>query len=176
MIERAKFWNVTAGEREATYPCDSYLTVPYEGLLQAMDVNAPAAIVFRWLCQLKIAPYSYDWLDNGGRPSPRQLTPDLEHLERGQFFMIGRIVEFEPNRHITCVTTRRFERLFGPLAITYAVQPQGDNACRLVVKLEVGATSGWGRLRRTLLIWGDLIMMRKQLLTIKELAEGQIPN
>src|SRR5262245_65246563 len=111
----AKFWNATPEERTASYPCDHYLSVPYEGLVRAIDVEAPPEVLFRWLCQLKVAPYSYDWIDHWG-----------------QRFLIGEIVDCEPNRHISGVSRPEFERLYGPLAITYAIRPKGERACRLV--------------------------------------------
>ena len=159
-------WGSTAAERAADYPCDRLLERPDHELFRAVSVAAPPSLVFRWLCQLKIAPYSYDWIDNFGRTSPRRLTPGCDQLAVGQTVMtIFRLAEFEPDVHLTLV---HHGRLFGELAVTYAVTP-----CRLLVKLRVRYPRGpLGWLERWLLPWGDLIMMRKQLLTLKALAEG----
>ncbi len=97
--DHARYWNVTRAEREASYPCDAYGEPAYEPVLRAVDVTVPAAVVFRWLCQLKVAPYSYDLLDDLGRHSPRELTPGAERLGRGQRFLIFELVDFEPDRH-----------------------------------------------------------------------------
>ncbi len=170
--DHARYWNVTGAEREAGYPCDPYAEPAYEPVLRAVDVDAPAAAVFRWLCQLKVAPYSYDLLDNLGRRSPRELTPGAERLGRGQRFLIFELVDFEPDRHLTGLTFPAARLIFGPIAGTYLVTPVGDGASRLVVKLCIGRAGPLNETRATLLAWGDLLMMRKQLLTIKDLAEA----
>jgi hypothetical protein len=170
----ARHWHVDASERAATYPCMRYAVRPYDCYLRGIDVEADAETTFRWLCQLKVAPYSYDWLDNLGRRSPRTLTPGAERLTVGQRFLIGRIVEFVPGRHITALSTRRASRLFGPIALTYQVAANGPSQSRLVVCMTVTARSWPGRLRRELLGWGDLVMMRRQLRTLKRLAEASV--
>ena len=168
----ARYWNVTAEERTNAYPCDRYMHAPYEAFLRAVDVDAPPEVVFRWLCQLKVAPYSYDWIDNRGRRSPRSLTPGAEKLGLGQEFLIFRLVEFESNRHITGVVQLRFERVFGRLTVSYLVEPRDADRCRLVSCIDLALpTSVLGKVRQTLLAYGDLFMMRKQLLTLKRCAE-----
>jgi polyketide cyclase/dehydrase/lipid transport protein len=175
----ARTWGSTAAERALPFPCDRHLGDPDAAYFRAVDVDAAPSVVFRWLCQLRAAPYSYDWIDNLGRRSPRELTPGLERLEVGQTVMtIFELVEFEPDRHITAVT-RRAQRLFGEVAATYLVVPQpGTDGSRLVVKLRVRyPPNPFGRLLiRPLLPWGDLVMMRRQLLNLKRLAEADQPD
>jgi hypothetical protein len=129
--------------------------------------------VFRWLCQLKLAPYSYDWVDNWGRRSPQELVPGAEELEAGQRVMaIFELVDFEPDRHLTLLLVRA-RRIFGDVAVTYLVVPDGADRCRLVVKLLVNHPGP--AVLRPLVRWvgplGDLVMMRRQLLNLKRLAE-----
>jgi hypothetical protein len=164
-------WNATPEERAAQFPCDDYLSVPVRRLTRAITIAAPAPTVFRWLCQLKVAPYSYDLIDNLGRRSPRRLTPGAEQLAVGEPFLVFRLVEFHEGESLTGVVQPHFQRRFGSLAVTYSLQPHHDGACRLVVRLNAGATTRLQRVRRGFLAWGDLIMMRKQLLTLKRLAE-----
>jgi hypothetical protein len=169
-------WGSTLTERTLSYPCDQYLSQVDDVYFRAVDVHAPASVVFRWLCQLKAAPYSYDWLDNLGHQSPRKLLPGLENLEPGQRVMtIFRLVDFERDRHLTMVMARpRATALFGTIALSYVIYPQTEHTCRLVAKFLVQYPSkGIWTMMRLILPLGDLIMMRKQLLTLKNLAEHE---
>ncbi len=169
----AKTWGTTAAERAEAYPCDCHMEAPFEEAHRGIDAHAPVPVVFRWLCQLRAAPYSYDLLDNLGRRSPPELIPGLERLELGQVFMtIFELVEFEQDRHIT-LKLRRPSRVFGEVAVTYLVRERDDGGSRLLVKLAYsppgpGPVAG---VHGFLLSWGDLVMMRKQLHTLAALAE-----
>jgi hypothetical protein len=127
--------------------------------------------MFRWLCQLRLAPYSYDVLDNLGRRSPRTLDAGTDELVVGQRMVaIFRLASFERDRHLTLVA--RGHRVFGDVAVTYRVEPAGAEECRLVVKLAVRyPRHPLGRLGRWWLPAGDLVMMRRQLLNLRALAE-----
>src|SRR6266498_5877171 len=156
-------WGATADEADAIYPCDARLGDADEALLRAVDVEAPAGTVFKWLCQLRVAPYSYDWIDNRGRRSPQQLTPGLEHLEPGQTVMtIFELKGFEPGRSLTVVNKKRrgARAVFGEIWCSYVIFPVSGHACRLVVKLLVTYPPGpVGWVMRAVLPLGDLVMM-----------------
>ena len=163
-------WGATDAEARQHYPADA-LVDGLVSMTRAVTVLAPTDVTWRWLCQLAVAPYSYDWIDNFGRRSPRELTPGAEELRVGQTMItIFELVSVDPGRQWTGML-RRPSRLFGKLAVTYAVEP-GPEGSRLVCRIAVASGSWLSRLRVQALAWGDLVMMRKQLLTLKELAEG----
>src|ERR1035437_2739065 len=164
-------WNATAEETREPLPCDEYLIRPYRSMHRAVDVEAPPSTSFRWLCQLTVAPYSYDWIDNRGRRSPDELTPGADQLQVGQNFLISPIRDWERGRHISGKVEPAVARLYGPTAITYRVSSRGVAGSRILVRINVGITGVWSRIRAELLAAGDLAMMRKQLLTLKGYAE-----
>jgi hypothetical protein len=169
-ISWVRTWGSTEAERARPYACDRFLDDADEVLFRAVTVDAPAWLVYRWLCQLRVAPYSYDLLDNYGRRSPRVRDPENERLQPGATMVrIFKLVDLEPGRQLTMMIVGT--KVFGEVVITYEVTPQSDGATRLVAKLRVRYP------RRSLMRWilplGDLMMMRKQLLTFKELAERE---
>jgi hypothetical protein len=167
-------WGATAEEVAAPFPCDEHLVEPDAAWFRAVTVGADCDTVFRWLTQLKVAPYSYDLVDNLGRRSPRVLTPGTDRLEAGQRVMtIFVLVDFHPSDHLTLSLREPWAvQLFGEMAISYTVRSTGHRRTRLVAKLLVRhPRRPSGSLETRLLAWGDLMMMRRQLLTLKALAE-----
>lgn len=174
MAKFYRIWGTTSAERDREYACDRYM--PHgDTAFRGITVNADPGTLFRWLCQMRIAPYSYDWIDNFGKQSPRQLTPGLEQLANGQTIMtIFDLLEFTPNEQLTIRMKQKSPafKLFGDVAVTYQIFPESDDCCRLIAKIVVKYPSGiWGRMRQQFLIFGDFIMMRRQLLNFKKLAE-----
>jgi len=97
-------WRATDAEVAAPQACDALAGEGAVHADRAISIAAPVDVVYRWLCQLRAAPYSYD-LEHGG------------------------------------------------------------------TRLAVRATFTLSRAVTRLLLIGDLVMMRKQLLTLKALAE-----
>ena len=169
-------WGTQPLERRLSYACDTVITQPDAALYRGVTVNAPSRTIFRWLCQMRIAPYSYDWIDNGGKQSPRELTAGLDQLVIGQDVMtIFTLVAFERDRHLTLRMKpgSSAARTFGDIAISYLIVESSPHSCRLLVKLIANyPRNAKGRVMKILLPWGDLIMMRRQLLNLKQLAEA----
>jgi hypothetical protein len=171
------FWNVTTAERAGTHPADRHVAAGGRHLLRAVDVDAEPGTVYRWLCQIAVAPYSYDLIDNLGRRSPATLTPGAEDVTVGQRFQIGPVVEVEPGRQITVATAGRAARLFGDVAITWEVVPGIAARSRILGCVAIGPPrNAVDRAWQALLALGDLVMMRRQLLNLKARAEATEPG
>jgi hypothetical protein len=169
-------WGTETHERQLTYPCDRLFPNPDAALYRGVTINSPAPTIFRWLCQLRAAPYSYDWIDNFGRQSPPKLTPGLEELAVGQDVMtIFKLVDFTPGEQITIRVKpgSSASETFGDVGASYLIVPETPTRSRLLVKLAGYYPKGiTGLAIRIFLPWGDLIMMRRQLLNLKRLAEA----
>lgn len=168
-------WGSSESEVREIFPCDVEVgegprTEPH----RAINIAAPPPDVYRWLCQIRVAPYSYDLLNNLGRRSPRTLTPGLEQLQLGQRFMtLFTLASFVYDEHVTIRVSHWIARmLLGDLAISYVIRPIGPDGTRLIVKLTLPRARRLGLIREYLLGWLDLFMMRRQMLNMRDLAEA----
>ena len=175
MSTMSRTWGTTHEDRSLAFPCDRLLEKYDDVYYRGVTINAPAAVVYKWLCQMRAAPYSYDWLDNFGRKSPQHLIEGLDQIEIGQSVMtIFRVIDFEPGRYLT-VRIRKRSDMLGDSVICYMIVPENGNVCRVLVKLIIKYPRGiLGKLVKLILPMGDLVMMRRQLLNFKQLSEDVI--
>ncbi|WP_034263979.1 hypothetical protein [Actinospica robiniae] len=157
-------WGVSDAEILRSYPCDDFVTSPALQAWRGVRVAAPAEAVWPWVTQASLAPYSYDWIDNLCRRSPRELV-GLPEPQVGERFttaggrQLGQIVSVSPVNQLTGSIMGAF--------MSYVLVPQDHDTTRLLLKV-VMRTSRWAAPGLSV---GDLIMARRQLLNLKRLAE-----
>jgi hypothetical protein len=156
-------WNVTDDEIARHYPCDDFVAAPTLQAWRAVTVRAAPERLWPWVAQIRLAPYSYDWIDNLGRRSPRELMGLPEPVVGESFSTaatkpFGRILAVEPGKHLT-------GEIMGA-CMSYVLVPEGQST-RLLMKIAT-PVSRW---LAPFLSVGDLVMARRQLLNLKALAE-----
>lgn len=171
-MDAPEHWGTSSLERTAATQADDLVPDPGARWTRAATSSAAPEHVWRWLCQLTVAPYSYDLVDNLGRRSPPTLTPGAADLRVGQRLLILFVIDsFVDGEHLTLRLRRPGRGVVGEFAITYTVRPDGPGRTRLVATVVVGGTRGTvGTVVRYALAWGDLIMMRRQLTRLAALA------
>jgi hypothetical protein len=130
---------------------------------RGVTVRAGPEQVWPWVRQIRLAPYSYDWLDNLGRRSPQQVVP-LSDPRVGDPFTTamgrptGRIVAVTAGEHLTA-------EIMGAV-MSYVLVPEGATT-RLLLKVVARPS----RAIAPLFCLGDLVMARRQLLNLAHLAQ-----
>ena len=157
-------WGVTDSETVRSYPCDNYVASPSLQAWRGVHVAAPPEAVWPWVVQVRVAPYTYDWIDNRGRRSPRQLLGLPEPRAGGRFTTaggreLGRVVSVDPGKQLTATIMGAF--------MSYVLVPCDRGTTRLLLKV-VSQVPRWAA---PWLSVGDLVMARRQLLNLKQLAE-----
>ena len=82
-------WGVSESETRRSYPCDDFVAAPVLQAWRGVHVRVPAEAVWPWVTQVRLAPYSYDWIDNRGHRSPRELAGLPEPRARERFTAVG---------------------------------------------------------------------------------------
>jgi hypothetical protein len=157
-------WGVRDDEVSRYFPCDDFVPHPAVAAWRGVTVHTTADELWPWLRQIRLAPYSYDWIDNRGRRSPRKLQ-ELRDPVVGEHFSVGagRVLAVVPGEALTA-------HIFGSI-MSYLLVPE-DDGTRLLLKV----VAARGRRIAPLLLLGDLLMARRQLLNFKRLAESAQPS
>jgi len=79
-------WGATEEEVREPFPGEGIVPGGYRGATMGVTINAPPSAVWPWLVQMggdRGGWYSWDRLDNGGRPSATQVHREWQHLAVG---------------------------------------------------------------------------------------------
>lgn len=145
-------------------------------LLRCVKINANAPEIYAWLKQLRIAPYSFDWLDNRNRKSPDFIIENLPPLKLYTHFLLAfHITGFEENSFIVCRFCEPINpplgRYMKALFLEYRISQQGSGTklwCKIKGYLNRDISSKGFFVVFSLM---NKIMMTRQLKNIKKLSE-----
>jgi hypothetical protein len=164
-------WGATDLEVKGTMPGDELLRPNAPTTTRAITIDAPPEDVFPWLLQIGYGRggwYSYDWIDNDGRPSVDRIDPSLQWLSVGDRIEMmpgmGPVVrEIEPNHHIVSGGETDSWCLM--------VEPVAEGRTRLISRWRqdwprTGATRVW----IAIVDPGAFLMEQKMLRTIRDRA------
>lgn len=173
---RSATWGATREEVEARMTGDEWLE---EGpaarvrMTRAAWVEASPEELWPWIAQMGRGAgwYSYDWIDNGGRPSARHIVSWIPRPELGDATPIGYLRHLEPGREMVWWLARvRFLGSEFRGVTVYRSSGAGDRS-RLVVRIQAAARGLLARPALWLFRAIDGFMARRQLVGMKERAE-----
>ena len=189
-------WGATHLDRIAALPGDALSPYATAVVTHAVNIDAPAEAVWRWLVQIgqdRGGFYSYSFLENLAgcdMHNTFRIVPEWQQRAIGDAVwfsspkrfggrarMVAAVVE--PMRSLVLVTPADWELVrTGKEGLdttwTFALQRKGVNTTRLIARLRSAANVPLGGRVINSLFWepAHFAMERKMLLTIKKLAEA----
>jgi hypothetical protein len=171
-------WGATRSEVTGVMPGDDLVPVSHFTATRAITIDAPPERVWPWIVQVgyrRAGFYSYDLLDNLGRPSAEAILPMWQHPRVSD---LAAPMANPP----TADTSFRIAQIEPPTSLVWA-KPESSWAwtltalprdrTRLVTRLKQRYRPAPAALVSVILAeFGDFPMMRKMLLGIKRRAEG----
>jgi len=174
----------SAGEEARRLPGDELIAAPIAALNHAITIRAAPADVWPWLAQMgagRAGWYSYDRIDNGGRPSADRILPEFQHLAPGMLFpaLPGAtdgftLASFDEPRSLVIGWKGASGWL---MTWAFVLEPSPDGLTRLIVRARGGRGYSfqglpWGIARHVVPLVHH-VMQRKQLQGIARRAEAR---
>ena len=172
-------WGATGDELVRPMPGDEAVPAPSFDATRGVTVHAPPEAIYPWIVQIGVTRagwYSYDMLDNLGHPSARQLLREHQQIYVDQLIPMSPdgkygiyVKDFRENEWILWNDKEGVTTWF------WGLYPEGENCTRLVTRVRMKYLwNSPAALFNLLVEFGDLPMMRKCLLGIKERAEARV--
>jgi hypothetical protein len=169
-------WGATVEEAARPMPGDDLVDRPTFNATRAATIAAGPEHIWPWLLQIGINRagwYSYDWLDNLGRPSATEIIPELQRLEVGDLIPISpngkyglKVWNFKPHEWMVWVDDQ------GHTSWLWLLDQIDQTSTRLITRIRMQYQWLRPTIAFDLLVeFGDVVMMRKCMLGIKERAE-----
>ena len=183
MISRRQRITATSRERLLALPGDEMIPHAADSLTHAITVHCNRRELWPWLIQMgadRAGWYSYDLLDNGGRPSADHIVPSLQSPPVGAVFpaLPGQrdgfvLLESEPPQWLVLGWPGQDGRLV--VTWSFMLHEVDENTTRLIVRARAsddyrfhGMPKAMGLLLARMV---HFVMERKQLLEVARRAE-----
>lgn len=180
-------WGASDDEVEMSLPGDTIVKTPNSNTTRAITIEASPNDIWPWLVQMgkgRGGLYSYDWLDEVfgylDKPSSEEILPQFQTLNAGDVIPIGSDQTTEDDFYVHEV--RPYEALvIGANAAEFrdkiswamVLLPIGKEKTRLIMRIRADfLMNPTGIFLYGLLDPAAFIMLRKQMLNIKRLAEN----
>jgi hypothetical protein len=170
-------WGATNDEVMLPMPGDDLIEKPTFNVTRAITTHARPEEIWPWIIQIgygRAGFYSYDLLDNLGKPSADRIIPELQNIEVGTWIPMSGKASEETAFRVMAFETNSW-MLWMKAASTWAWKliPIDEVSTRLVIRLK--CQYRWTRptivTDLILMEIGDFPMMRKLMLSVKERAE-----
>lgn len=169
-------WGATPDEVARDLPGDDLVERPTFCATRAVTIAAPAERIFPWLVQVGVNRagwYSYDWLDNLGRPSARQIHPELQRVEPGQLLPMSPDGQQGIKIHSLDPPTSMVWGTPGDTTWAWQLETRDGGTTRVITR--VRSHYRWTSptiLFSALLEFADIWMMRRMLLNLRDRVEA----
>ena len=175
-------WGATYAEVAAPMPGDDVLPHAQFHPTRAITIEAPPAAVWPWLVQVgcgRAGFYSNDLLDNFARPSLREIDPDLQKLEIGQWVSMSPTPSETSAWKVDSFAQDEWLLWRKPDSTwSWVLRDLGNGSTRLISRVHVHydwSRPAYSAFGVVLMEFGDFAMMRRMLPGIKERAESTSP-
>ena len=176
---RHQRWGATEDEVHAEMPGDDLIADVAYLATRAITIDSPPQAVWPWLVQvgcLKAGFYANDLLDNLGHPSAREILPEFQHLEIGQWVPMSPTPNDTTAFKVTGFEQNQWLLWQQPLSTwSWKLTELPGHGTRLVTRLRIHLDWSHKAISVFSVVlneFGDYPMMRRMLLGIRDRAEA----